>query len=401
MKHYTTKEAAAFLKVDRKTIQRYRKAGILVPDKFGANNTVLYSEEQLIRTCRSLLSKIGSSGDMFLKKKPQVATCYQAIVKRSFKKLPGKAHRIRRKTTKMIVPCDKLSQIIWNWTPEEFAEYVGKSLKNECLEGKDKFGNEIVTPYWLGNAGDYADLSPLTAFQREILFYVISLQEQGCKKILVTETSEGVTGDERGRALYDEIYDAFEKLAFRWIEVDLTPLLKARPSYKNRYNGKRDNGEWKLKSPLLPCRFLKHKDKNSRSVGIELLAESPLMIIAQMKRQVLTYDAAPLAIANQNHTERVTVINQWLLRNVEMRKRGHLDSNKILLKPDPKKPTETFYVGIGLADGTKRQKQQAREDAAKFLNHLKEEKVIRGWSWEMDGTTYRAIILDYDKAAQK
>lgn len=74
---FNTKKAAKFLGVDRKTIQNYRKAGILIPDKFGANNAVLYSEEQLIRAVRSLLTKIGSSGEMFLKKKPQVANCYE------------------------------------------------------------------------------------------------------------------------------------------------------------------------------------------------------------------------------------------------------------------------------------------------------------------------------------
>ena len=77
-----TKKAAKFLGVDRKTIQNYRKASILIPDKFGANNAVLYSEEQLIRAVRSLLTKIGSSGEMFLKKKPQVANCYEQVEKR-------------------------------------------------------------------------------------------------------------------------------------------------------------------------------------------------------------------------------------------------------------------------------------------------------------------------------
>lgn len=387
MKTYTLQETAEFLGISIKTLRRWIKSGKLVPETkggVGRGNGATFSAKQLnefLKPRRVQSRRVPKTDQR------------QSLVDANQNDATADIAQSQDNVQKMIVPCDKLSQSIWNWTPAEFTEYVGESLKNGCVEGKDKFGNEIVTPYWLGNVGEYADLSPLTAFQREILFYIISQQEQGCIRILITETSEGVTGDERGRSLYDEIYDALEKLSFRWIEVDLTPLMKARPSYKNRYNGKCDNGEWKLKSPLLPCRFLKHKDKNSRSVGVELLAESPLMTIAKMKRQVLTYDAAPLAIANQNHTERVTVINNWILRNVELRKQGRLDSNKILLK--------SFYEDIGLADGTKWQLQDAREIAAKFLNHLKEEKVIRGWSWEMDGTTYRAIILDYDKAAQK
>ena len=52
----STKKAAEFLGVSRKTIQRYRSNGILVPDQFGKNNTALYSKEQLIEVVKRLLS---------------------------------------------------------------------------------------------------------------------------------------------------------------------------------------------------------------------------------------------------------------------------------------------------------------------------------------------------------
>ena len=72
----STKEAAIFLGVDRKTIQRYRKAGILIPDQLGKNNSVLYTKEQLVQVATRLLS----SCDRFLKFNPQVATRYQQVV---------------------------------------------------------------------------------------------------------------------------------------------------------------------------------------------------------------------------------------------------------------------------------------------------------------------------------
>lgn len=66
----STKEAAAFLGVSDRTIQRYRRDGILVPDQLGQNNSVFYSKEQLIDVVKRLLS----SGEKLIKFRPQVVT---------------------------------------------------------------------------------------------------------------------------------------------------------------------------------------------------------------------------------------------------------------------------------------------------------------------------------------
>ena len=52
---YSTEEAAKFLKISLSTFQRLRRAGAVIPDKFGKNNAVFYSEKQLknILTVRS------------------------------------------------------------------------------------------------------------------------------------------------------------------------------------------------------------------------------------------------------------------------------------------------------------------------------------------------------------
>ena len=76
---YSTKAAADFMNVDRKTIQRYRKEGLLIPNAFGKNNSVFYSEEQLIALAKHLLT----SGDKLLKFRPQVATSYENLIKNS------------------------------------------------------------------------------------------------------------------------------------------------------------------------------------------------------------------------------------------------------------------------------------------------------------------------------
>ena len=73
---YSTKGAAEFLGVSERTIQNYRKEGILIPDEFGKNNSVLYSKKNLIQVVKRYLS----SGETFLKKQPQVVKRYQKIL---------------------------------------------------------------------------------------------------------------------------------------------------------------------------------------------------------------------------------------------------------------------------------------------------------------------------------
>ena len=130
MKYFTTKEAAAFLQVDRKTIQRYRKAGILIPDQFGANNTVLYSEMALLSACRSLMTKISSSGDLHLKFHPQVANCYQTIL--DWFEVEKFKEDI---SLDKIISCnDKLTKTVFSLSAEEYFDVLQKGISIAVTE---------------------------------------------------------------------------------------------------------------------------------------------------------------------------------------------------------------------------------------------------------------------------
>ena len=48
-KFYSKHEAAKFLKISGKTLQRLRKSGKLIPERLGSNNAVFYSDGQLKR----------------------------------------------------------------------------------------------------------------------------------------------------------------------------------------------------------------------------------------------------------------------------------------------------------------------------------------------------------------
>lgn len=391
MKLYTTKEAAAFLKVDRKTIQRYRKAGILIPDKLGANNSVFYSEEQLIRTCRSLLSKIGSSGDMFLKKKPQVVKCYQTILEafeiEQLKNVtrPEKPRQnaeefqIQRRIKKIVVPCDKLSNHMFNLQPDEFADIIEYRGECRCVETNKK-GKKIVTPYWL-ELVEYVDLSPLNSFHREVLFTAVSAYEQGFRVITFSTTLHNLTSGNQTRLRrdqYEAIRGAFDKLGFTKIEIDLAPLFKAMPKYKTNYKG-----EARLVGTLLPCRYFDAEINGQKTLAIELLGESPLMTVAKLKKQVLSYDAEPLNVVGQNNTPTVITVKNWLLRRINLIERG-LNSSILF---------ETLYQNCGLADADRFKKRNARKEIETILNSFKADGVIKNFKFERKGRAYHSIKI--------
>ena len=295
--------------------------------------------------------------------------------------------QIQRRLNKMIVPCDKLSNHMFNYTPVDFEEITRDHVKCGCIEGTDRKGEEVVTPYWLETVKDYLRTNPLTPFDREVLFHAISAYEQGIRVISISMALDSMTGGDEKRNVrknqYEAIRNAFDKLSFIRIVVDLEPILKAYPKYRKNY-GK----ETKIIGMLLPCSFLEGEINGQKTFLIKMLDESPLMTYAKMKKQVLTYDATPLDVPNQNNTPQVMTIANYLLRRVNLIRRGVNPS--ILL--------ETLYRNCGLENATKKQKQDARETIDKTLNHFKSEKVIENFTWKKQDGEYRSITIEAEIA---
>lgn len=347
MKYYTTKEAAEKLGISVRTLRRWVKKGTISPLKkgdIGRGKCDIFSAEQL---------------EKVTPEKFQVQTCMK----------------------KLVVPCDKLSNHMFNYSADEYADILKYRDRCGCVEGVKK-GKKIVTPYWLELVEGFEDKLPPDAFAREVLFHAISAYEQGIRIITISTTLDSLSGGEEKRNVYKEQYaairGAFDKLAFTRIVVDIEPLLKAYPKYRKNYGG-----ELKLIGTLLPCRFLEGKINGQKTFVIELLGESPLMTVAKLKKQVLTYDATPLAIAEQKNTPQVITVKNYLLRRIKLIKRGL--SPIILFK--------TLYENCGLANATDSIKQNVRKEIADILSSFKAENVIQNFHFERQGRAYRAIKI--------
>lgn len=297
-----------------------------------------------------------------------------------------KRAQVQRRLIRAVVPCDKLSDIIFEFLPKEYEEIIMNHAECSCWERKGS--KEVVTPFWLAPAEEYVDLKPLNAFDRVVLYAAISAYEQGYQFLSFKMMLSAMTGEDKNRVRSEqfEAIKAAVKRLMTVITINLKPLLKAFPKYKKRHVGASE-----LISPILPCKLCDVEINGQRTLAIELLGESPLMTVAKLKQQLITYDLKPLAVPNQNNTPTVIVLKDYLLRRIKLMRsstRKHGLSNKILF--------QTLYENCGLADADKWQKQDARKVISETLNHFKAEGVIKNFEFERQGNTYHAIKIIND-----
>lgn len=299
----------------------------------------------------------------------------------------------------MIVPCDKLSNHFFN-LPADFYRQIGDGkIELNCRE--DKKG-EVVTPYWLELVEGYIDLSPLDSFDREVLYACISAYEQGFKGVSIKMTLNAMTGDGNHSREYGEMVEAFRKsikrLCFTKITVDVAPLLRAYPKYKKRYKG---DDTCRISDMLLPARVIE-STVNGQEVNffVEFRGESPIMTVARLKNQLITYDIAPLDVPKQRKTPTATVISNWLLRRVTAITTGRLDNNSILLERDERRNLSGLYDECNVTD-SRSSKRNARKVIEETLNHFVGEGVIESWEWHMENGAYHSITIKFQKTRRK
>lgn len=301
--------------------------------------------------------------------------------------------QIQRRMKKMIVPCDKLSNLPFGFSAEEYTDIIKNKAELGCIErveSKTKSGKvkvKVTTPYWLEQCEDYTDMKPLDAFHREVLFAFISTHEQGYDCVTFNMTLNNLTGnDEKFRVCKNQleaIETAVRKLMKTIITVDLTKLFEEMPNYQKNYKGSAH-----LSGYLLPCHIIDAEINGQKTIAVELIAESPLMTVAKIKKQLIAYDLTPLKIAGQNNTPLVMTIKNWTLRRIELIKQRRLN---------PSIRFESFYTECGIKEANDSTKRNARKIFFETLDSFKSEGIIKDYTLKREGILYLAITILSEK----
>ena len=295
--------------------------------------------------------------------------------------VPKKFQR-QRSVKELVIPNDKLSKVVMHLSDDEFQRYA----TDEARGVDEKFGRKQVTSqFWFELKDEVTDLRALDEFDFDVLTVCISAQAAGCEGVTLNEINRLMSGGKDHKqklrpSRREEIWQSVKRMMRTTLHVDFTQLTKT-----GKYKGLPESG--RLTSTILPCSLLEGATINGRHIedAIHFQGTSPLLIIARAKNQLLRCPVGLLDVPNQNNTETVTKLKNYVTRRV-LEIKAHVNLT----------PTIRFdcvYTNCGL-DGTSDSiKQNARKAILEVLKHLKEQGAILDFTVEKDGGIYRSIKI--------
>ena len=209
---------------------------------------------------------------------------------------------------------DKTVKVIFNIKEASYERSL-KGGKTRIIEKRNhpKHGN-IYAPYTIRNAEGYDDMKPLTEFERDVLSVCISECCNGTYFItpaiifraLVGKVGEvGVTPSKDQKAAIVHAVEKLQKTKFNKIFAEAYDLL----NYKT-------NGVTIGEDPLLPSKIAPAKINGQPYEVIFFNRESPLFFHANIKNQIVRYDAHLLDVPNMNNTPRIISIKNYIMRRI-------------------------------------------------------------------------------------
>ena len=379
----STKGAAKFLGVSDRTIQRYRKAGLLTPQAFGKDFSALYTKGQLVGVVTRLLEnleKTGDRGDKNLKFRPEVVTRYQNLVKRYSGKENVQVYPAKRR----LVPNFKLCKVIINLSEKQYGRMVVDGKSRKILEKKKhKRYGEVVTVYKISLADGYDNTDPLTEFDYAVLSVCISNFAEGNVHITPAIIYRGLTGKSNtARMQLDQcaaILNSLRKLMGTIIEIDETETNAAFHYGENRNPI--------TCSSILPAYFVERTINGQDATVIYFDRESPLLTIARDRKQLVSYDVTLLDVPGQKNTTMNIMLKNHVMRRI-MEIEAHSQLAPTLTFPD-------IFEKCRIANASNDTKMNARKVIVTFLEHLQSKGVIKSFKVTKKGNAFHAINIAF------
>lgn len=282
-----------------------------------------------------------------------------------------------------IVSCnDKLTKTVFSLFAEEYFDVL-KNGRSVAVTETILRGKKIQTHFTL-NGGGFATLKrPLNEYDRAIFDVCNSAQ---------TTKLIGITRDSLFRALVggknkntrpttnqaDAIFESLKRL-MTVIEIDFSLTRDKMPKYKDIPD--------KIISPILPCRILHNVLVNGqRTTLIRFTDESPLIKIARVKKQIITFPVSLRDVTNQNNTPLVIMIKSYLIRRT---------LEIVLHNMTPTITFDDLLKHCELSNATRRQKQEVRKTTLSVMENLKAEGVIKSFEFTKKGDTFYSVTITF------
>ena len=269
-----------------------------------------------------------------------------------------------------VVPNVKLIKNITEFDADDYQELIGGAKGGVIEKRNHKKHGRVATTYKINNADGYDGDSPLTEFDAAVLSACLSEQKIGndhSTSAIILRALTGKIADGTTTRVFKnqraEILHSLTKLMQTIIDVDLSETNKAL--------GYNDGKKQRLRAPILPCKFVT-TTINGQLVDdvVHFLDESPIMIIAEQRNQILRYDTELLDVLGQNNTPRVITLKNYIMRRI------------MEIKHHKMTPTRTFadiFKRARISDTAREAKVDARNTVKSFLEHLQAKGVIKSF----------------------
>ena len=281
---------------------------------------------------------------------------------------------------------DKLAKVIFKLSDEGTDELLSGDTFRIVEKRSKKFG-EITTAYKILNAAGYQVLRPFTMFDRFVLAVCISEWLAGNRYTTVAIIYRALTGkigkgDSKPSVTQRKaIIESLEILMSRIVDYGAEDICQIM--------GYNNGNPFVGKAPLLPAAYIDFSSLNGESDTLIFFTdEPPLLKMAQIKKQLVSYDATILDMSGQNTPMNIASKNYTMLRIQEIILHKQLT------------PTITFgdvFKKLRIENAHVEIKRRIREYIIVFFDHLKSKNVVKSFEVVKHGNTFYGIKFSRPK----
>ena len=377
IKFYSTAESAKFLKVSVSTFQRLRRAGKVTPDKYGKNNAVFYSEEQLQRFLNSTQNAVVAVPEVqVLEVNDEEIEVSDGVI---------------------------IEYLNYSLPTQHFCEVTKLGDKLKIVEAnrdfKTAFNKEksIFTFVRLDYDHDGVQFDgKIDVVDDLILNTIYSFSRAGFEYFTPREILQHVFGNVSDH-FQQETVETVERHLDRMTYLKLTILMKdgmGNDIYANVRGQK--YRPYSLKENLLDVSVLELRSKNfgRKLLVYKLNRKSPLFKYAEGLHQITSWSAIYMAVPCRKTIQNAVIIN-YLLTKISLIKnpKNHYLNTGILF--------ETIYDELQLDVSTRKKKKNIRDAIKIMFDYWVKINLLISYKFVKNGQAYYKIVFNVNLSEVK
>ena len=281
-----------------------------------------------------------------------------------------------------IVSCnDKLTKILFSLSADEYFDVLQNDKSVSITETISR-GKKIQTHFKLNGGGIATRKRPFNEYDRAIFDVCNSARESGLIGITRDSIFRILAGGKNRNTRptskqVNSIIESVKRLMTN-IEIDFSQTRDKISKYSEI--------PAQIISPILPCRILHNVLVNGKLTSIiQFTNESPLMTIARVKKQIITYPITLRDVPNQNNTPLVIMLKSYVIRRVL--------EIKLHKQLTPAITFDDIFNHCELTNANRWQKQDVRKITVGILENLKSAEIIQNFELTKKGDAFYAIAI--------